>query len=185
MKDTLLTRRYAKAFLNFAIQNNMAEKGLSDLETVCETINESHELRGLLSRPFISAQKKSEIIARIFKDNVSAKTLDFIIIMIEKNRTEIIGEIYEQYRDLYNEYMNIEIVTITTAAEIDEATRQKFLYFVKDVIKGKIQIVNNIDKSIIGGFIICRGDYVYDASIRTKLKKLSKVFTKNLYVKGF
>lgn len=185
MKDTLLTRRYAKAFLDFAIQNNMTEEGLSDLETVCETINESHELRGLLSGPFVSDKKKTDILMRIFKDNVSAKTLNFIAMMIEKNRSEIIGGIYEQYRDLYNEYNNIEIVTITTAVEIDDATRQKFLTFVKDVIQGHIQIVNKIDKKIIGGFIIRRGDYEYDASIKTKLKHLSKIFTENLYVKGF
>lgn len=185
MKDTLLTRRYAKAFLDFAIRNNMTEEGLSDLETVCDTINESHELRGLLSGPFVSDKKKSDILVRIFKDNVSAKTLNFISMMIEKNRSEIIGDIYEQYRDLYNEYNNIEVVTITTAVEIDEATRQKFLTFVKDIIKGHIQIVNKIDEKIIGGFIIRRGDYEYDASIRTKLKRLSKIFTENLYVKGY
>lgn len=185
MKDTLLTRRYAKAFLDFAIKNNMTEEGLSDLETVCGTINESHELRGLLSRPFVSDKKKSEILVRIFKDSISANTLNFISMMVEKNRGEIIGDIYEQYRDLYNEYNNIEVVTITTAVEIDEATRQKFLTLVKDIIKGHIHIVNKIDEKIIGGFIISRGDYEYDASIRTKLKRLSKIFTENLYVKGY
>lgn len=185
MKNTLLTRRYAKAFLEYAIQNNMADSGLADFETISETLNESHELRGILSEPFVSNGKKTDILMRVFKGNVSDNTLNFIGLMINKNRAEIIGDIYGPYRELYNEYKNISVVTVTTAVNIDDATTKSFLRFVKDVIDGDIQIVNKIDRDIIGGFIIQRGDYVYDASIRTKLKNLSKIFTENLYVKGF
>lgn len=185
MKDILLTRRYAKAYLEYAIQSQMTDEGLSDMETISETINESRELRRILSEPFITDNKKNDILMRVFKGNVSDKTLNFISLMIDKNRADIIADIYPQYRELYNEYNNIAVVTITTAVKIDEATTQKFLYFVKDVIQGNIQIVNKIDENIIGGFIIRRGDYVYDASIRTKLKNLSKIFAENLYVKGY
>lgn len=185
MKDTLLTRRYAKAFLEYAIRNQMTDEGLSDMQTVSETINESRELRRILSEPFITDKKKNDILLHIFRGNVSDKTLNFISLMIDKNRSDIIADIYEQYRELYNEYNNIAVVTITTAVRIDETMTQKFLYFVKDVIQGNIQIVNKIDENIIGGFIIRRGDYVYDASIRTKLKNLSKIFAENLYVKGY
>lgn len=185
MKDILLTRRYAKAYLEYAIQSQMTDEGLSDMETISETINESRELRRILSEPFITDKKKNDILIRVFKGNVSDKTLNFISLMIDKNRADIIADIYPQYRELYNEYNNIAVVTITTAVKIDEATTQKFLYFVKDVIQGNIQIVNKIDENIIGGFIIRRGDYVYDASIRTKLKNLSKIFAENLYVKGY
>lgn len=185
MKDIILTRRYAKAYLEYAIQSQMTDEGLSDMETISETINESRELRRILSEPFITDKKKNDILIRVFKGNVSDKTLNFISLMIDKNRADIIADIYPQYRELYNEYNNIAVVTITTAVKIDEATTQKFLYFVKDVIQGNIQIVNKIDENIIGGFIIRRGDYVYDASIRTKLKNLSKIFAENLYVKGY
>lgn len=185
MKDILLTRRYAKAYLEYAIQSQMTDEGLSDMETISETINESRELRRILSEPFITDKKKNDILIRVFKGNVSDKTLNFISLMIDKNRADIIADIYPQYRELYNEYNNIAVVTITTAVKIDEATTQKFLYFVKDVIQGNIQIVNKIDENIIGGFIIRCGDYVYDASIRTKLKNLSKIFAENLYVKGY
>lgn len=185
MKDTLLTRRYAKAYLEYAIQNQMTDEGLSDMQTISETINESRELRRILSEPFITDNKKNDILIRVFKGNVSDKTLNFISLMIDKNRSDIIADVYEQYRELYNEYNNIAVVTVTTAVKIDETMTQKFLYFVKDVVKGNIQIVNDIDEKIIGGFIIRRGDYVYDASVRTKLKNLSKIFSENLYVKGY
>ena len=185
MKNTLLIRRYAKAFLDFAIKNNMADQGLADLEVLTKTLQGHRELRTILSQPFLAKSKKEAIINRIFKDKISDNTLKFIMLMLDKNRQDIIPHILVTYRDLYNEYKGIAEVTITTAVKIDEPTQQKLLYFVKDKVKGNVMIINNIDKSIIGGFIINYLDYQYDRSVRNELKKLQSLFNDNLYVKGY
>ena len=185
MKNTLLIRRYAKAFLDYAIKNNMADQGLADLELLTETLTGHRELRNILSQPFLSKAKKESIINRIFKDKISENTLKFITLMVEKNRQDYIPQILDTYRELYNEYKGIAEVTITTAIQIDEPTQKKLLYFVKDKITGNIQITNKIDKNIIGGFIINYLDYQYDRSIRNELKSLQSLFNDNLYVKGY
>lgn len=185
MKNTLLIRRYAKAFLEYAIKNKMTEQGLADLELITATLNSHRELRNILSQPFLSKEKKETIINRIFEGQVSDKTLKFIMLMLDKNRHEIIPQILVPYRELYNEYKNIAEVTITTAVKIDEPTQQKLIWFVKDKIDGKVQIINKIDKSIIGGFIINYLDYQYDRSVRNDLKKLQGLFDENLYIKGY
>ena len=185
MKNTLLIRRYAKAFLEYAIENKMTDQGLADLELLTKTLQDNRELRNILSQPFLSKNKKETIINRIFKGQISDKTLNFIKLMLDKNRHEIIPMILVPYRELYYEYKNIAEVTITTAVKIDEPTQQKLIWFVKDKINGDVQIINKIDKSIIGGFIINYLDYQYDRSIRNDLKKLQGLFDENLYVKGY
>jgi F-type H+-transporting ATPase subunit delta len=185
MKNTLLVRRYAKAFLDFAIKNNMADQGLADLELVTTTLQGHRELRNILSQPFLPKAKKEVIISRVFSDRISANTLKFITLMLDKNRQDIIPMILVTYRELYNEYKGIAEVTITTAVKIDEPTQQKLLYFVKDKISGDIRIISKIDKTIIGGFIINYLDYQYDRSVRNELKSLQSIFNDNLYVKGY
>ena len=185
MKVTLLVRRYAKAFLDFAINNNMADEGLADLELVTDTLKENRELRYILSEPFISTTHKNNIVRKIFGGKISDNSIKFMEMIIEKKRTEIFGDIFESYRELYLEHNNIAIVTITTAVEIDEETQRKLLHFVDGRTKGEVRVKNKIDKGIIGGFIINYLDYQYDASIKTKLKNLERVFTNNLYVKGY
>ena len=185
MKNTLLIRRYAKAFLEFAIKNDMADQGLADLELVTKTLQSHRELRNILSQPFIKKEKKEAIITRVFEGKISDKTLDFIKLILDKNRHEIIMYILTPYRELYYEYKNIAEVTITTAVKIDDATQQKLVSFVKDKIKGKVQIINKIDKEIIGGFIVNYLDYQYDESVRTKLNGLESLFADNIYVKGY
>ena len=75
MKNTLLIRRYAKAFLEYAIENKMTEQGLADLEVLTATLQDNRELRSILSQPFLSKTKKETIISRIFegKSSPSAK----------------------------------------------------------------------------------------------------------------
>ena len=185
MKNTLLIRRYAKAFLDFAIKNNMTEQGLADLELITKTLKSHRELRNILSQPFLPKAKKEAIISMIFGDKISDNTLKFITLMLDKNRQDIIPMILVTYRELYNEYKGIAEVTITTAVKIDEPTQHKLLYFVKDKVSGNVVIINKIDKSIIGGFIINYLDYQYDRSIRNELKSLQSIFNDNLYVKGY
>ena len=185
MKNTLLIRRYAKAFLDFAIKNNMTEQGLADLELITNTLKSHRELRNILSQPFLPKAKKEAIMSRIFGDKISDNTLKFITLMLDKNRQDIIPMILVTYRGLYNEYKGIAEVTITTAVKIDEPTQHKLLYFVKDKVSGNVVIINRIDKSIIGGFIINYLDYQYDRSIRNELKSLQSIFNDNLYVKGY
>ena len=185
MRNILLIRRYAKAFLEYSIENQMVDQGLADLELLTETLNEHRELRSILSQPFVPKSKKENIIKKVFEGKISDKTLKFIDLVLEKNHPEILHEIIIIYRDLYNEYKNIAVVTITTAVKIDEPTQQKLIGFVKHKIKGEIRLINNIDKKIIGGFIINYLDYQYDRSIRNELKKLQGLFDENLYIKGY
>lgn len=185
MKNILLIRRYAKAFLEYAIQNDMVDESLADLELLTETIQSNRELRNILSQPFIQKSKKENIIKKVFKDKISDKTLNFIDLILEKNHPELLTDLLIMYRDMYNDYKGIAVVTITSVVKLDEERQQHLISFIKQEINGKIQIINKIDKNIIGGFVINYKDYQYDASVYTKLRNLEALFTGNLYVKGY
>ena len=49
----------------------------------------------------------------------------------------------------------------------------------------KLEIIEKVDPSIIGGFVIEVGDKLYDASISHKLEQFKKEFAANQYVKSF
>ena len=185
MKNVLLIRRYAKAFLEYAIQNDMVDESLADLELLTDTIQSNRELRNILSQPFIQKSKKENIIKKIFEGKISDKTLNFIDLILEKNHPELLTDLLIMYRDMYNDYKGIAVVTITSVVKLDEKRQQHLLSLIKHKIKGNIQIINKIDKNIIGGFVINYKDYQYDASVYTKLRNLEALFTGNLYVKGY
>ena len=97
MKPNILVNRYAKAFLDLAIQNGVVDKVLGDLLLVKTTFKENKELDLLVHQPFVSKLHKTNIITKIFKDRVDVITLNLVNLLIEKNREEIIDDIYDEY----------------------------------------------------------------------------------------
>ena len=68
---------------------------------------------------------------------------------------------------------------------LDDELRKKVLQVVKDAVKSELELVEKVDKNIIGGFIIRVGDNQDDTSIRTKIQKLNRLFSENLFIKDF
>ena len=48
MKNVLLIRRYAKAFFEYALENNVIDRCYDDLKLVSDTLKENDELRLIL-----------------------------------------------------------------------------------------------------------------------------------------
>ncbi len=187
MKSNILVNRYAKAFMDLAIQNDIVDKALDDLLLVKTTIEGNKELSSLIHQPFVSNNSKTNILERLFNDRVAPITLNLLKLLVEKRRDAIITDIYDEYYMLYLDYKKIAVVTVTSAVVLDEHTTGRIINILKHKIvkKDTIQIKNVIDKNIIGGFKVNYMDYEYDASVVSTLKRLHSVFEENLFVKGF
>jgi F-type H+-transporting ATPase subunit delta len=57
---------------------------------------------------------------------------------------------------------------------VDEKVRKQITDLISDVFKTKVELKENIDPEIIGGFILQIDDNYIDASIRNKLRKIKK-----------
>ncbi len=187
MRPNLLVNRYAKAFLELAVQNDLVDKTLDDLLLIKTTIEDNKELEILIHQPFVSKERKANILNRLFADRVATISLNLVNLLIEKNRDSIITDIYDKYYEIYLDYKKIAVVTVTSAVALDEKTSNRIVNILKHKIVNKdtIEIKNVVDKTIIGGFIVKYNDYVYDASVTHTLKRLHSDFEENLFVKGY
>ena len=66
MKSSLLVYRYAKAFLDLAIQRELVDESLNDLLLVKTTIEGDNELLTLIHQPLVSKERKISILSKIF-----------------------------------------------------------------------------------------------------------------------
>jgi F0F1-type ATP synthase delta subunit len=68
------------------------------------------------------------------------------------------------------------VASVKTARTLDETTRQKVIDYVKSQYDNDVavELIENIDSSIIGGVIVTTPNGVFDVSVLQKLKKFSK-----------
>lgn len=185
MKATRLSSRYAKSLLSLVVEQNKLEETLSDMKHIISVCSENKDLSLLLKSPIVKTDKKTSILSEIFSKSVSDVTMSFIQIITSKKREMYLEGIAESFISIYKVHNNIESVTLTTAAPIDENTKSEILSYIKKNGKSDVELTEIIDEDILGGIIVKMGDKQLDASVIRDIKELKKTFNKNLYIKDF
>ncbi len=180
MRINLLAKRYAQALFDLALEQKVQDEVEKDMVLIAEVLEENKDLRHILSNPVITGEKKVKILDAIFKNHVTKLTLEFFKLLIKKNRETYLDSISAAYLEIHREYYNILPVTFITAYKPLKTTKDAISKKVAEVTGKKVQLHEEIDEDIVGGFIINYSDYQYDASIKTQLNKLHKQLSKNL-----
>jgi len=81
--------------------------------------------------------------------------------------------------------IGVRVAYVTTATALDTAGREQVLSVVKQMKGDKIELVESVNKNIIGGFVLRIGDEQFDASVLKKLRQLKNEFDDNLYIKEY
>jgi F-type H+-transporting ATPase subunit delta len=184
MQGTKVASRYAKSLLDLSLERGDLEKVFQDMKHVLQACKENREFSLMLKSPIIKGDKKEAILNAVFQ-SMNEITREFISIIVRKKREYALEAIAESFVHQYRQHKKILTAVITTAFGLDEDLRKKVHAIVKNAVNSEIELVEKVDKDIIGGFIIRVGDKQDDTSIRTKIMKLNRVFNENPYIKEF
>lgn len=180
MKETRVAPRYAASLLDLAISQNQLEKVNDDVKSVLAFLKDSRDMRVLLESPVVSADDKNAVIKKVFA-NVTPLMTAFLELLTKKGREGYIQHILTEFRNLYNEHKGIQKAIVTTAVGLDDNLRKKVYELVKSQTNSEIELVEKIDKDLIGGIIIKFGDRQIDSSIARSLNTLRRDLGENQF----
>jgi F-type H+-transporting ATPase subunit delta len=181
MQGNRAAARYAKALLSLANDKNLTREVNEDMGLIENTIKDSSDLRAFLKSPVIKNNMKKNALLEIFK-SVNGVTSGLFQVLIENNRLDILPLVASNYRRLYNEMNGVQVAKVTTAIPLTPVLEAKIQQKVKELTGHEASIVNIIDESIIGGFILRVGDIQYNGSVSGQLKSLKRELQNNTYV---
>jgi len=185
MRVRLLAKRYAVALFELALETKIQDKVQSDMLIVGDVLKENHLLVRVMQNPVIHASKKIKILDLLFKEKINPLTLKFLQLVTVKNRESYLIDICQSYSEVYKDYNNIMPVLLTTAYSAETDVKNRILNKLANIAHKKLEVTEQVDEKLIGGFTLQFMDYSYDASIKMQLKQLRKEFSENLYVKKF
>ncbi len=184
MSDSRAASRYIRSLLELSIEQGAVEQVHTDLLTFSKVAEGSRALKLMLRNPIIKHDTKRAILAKIFKGKVHSLTMAIFDILTRKNREPLLPEIARGFHHAYNEIKGIGEATVTTAVPLDPSLRKDIEKLVKKYSdKKEVDLIEKVDPSMIGGFVLNIGDRQIDASISSKLKTLQVQFSQNPYIK--
>ena len=170
--------RYAKAVLSLASDQNIAEAVNNDMKLIATTIAGNKDLNNMLQSPIIKSSNKKDVLLEVFKGS-NAMTTNMINTLIANRRLALLNDVAASYNRLYDELKGVQIAQVTTAIPLTDDLKVKVLAKAKEFTGKDVEVKNNVDADILGGFILRVGDKQYNASIANKLNKLKREFTLN------
>jgi F-type H+-transporting ATPase subunit delta len=99
--------------------------------------------------------------------------------LIAKNRREyMLGDIAASFDAQLKAHKGIVPVTLISAKALNAKTKDMIMEKISASVKGKLEVNEEIDESLIGGFIVRMDDKQIDASIATQFKNLKQRLTR-------
>ena len=173
MAGTRAAIRYAKAILDLSNAKGVAEVVNNDMKLIASTINGNVELSTFIASPTTTVEVKEKVLLEVFA-GVNAVTQGLFHLLFENKRFEILESIALEFNKLSDEMNGIEVAKVTTAVPMYAVLEAKVLAKIATLSDKKITIENNVDPSIIGGFILRIGDKQYNASVANRLQVLKR-----------
>ncbi len=178
-KQTLIADRYSNALIDIAKEGKLTyEKIDKDLKLIQSTLVQSKDLKEFLNNPVISVEDKKEVVTKIFKAELDVLILNFLKLLIDKNRFEVFDSVLNSFLESMDNINNISRVKVTSAVDMNEYSKKKLIEKLESKLNKKVILDLEINQDIIAGLVIRIGDNVIDTSLKNKLEDLSKNITK-------
>jgi F-type H+-transporting ATPase subunit delta len=167
-----LAKRYAVALFEASRKKGITGEMQRDLADFCGVLERNRRFKNFLLSPQILTEEKNALVEKTFGDITNTTFVNFIKLLITKERFDHIEEIAQAYTELYEKSQGIVEVQVTTAIPLDEDLESKAVRKLEEATGKKIRLKKRIDESIIGGMVVRMENKVIDGSVKYHLEKL-------------
>ncbi|HYL68379.1 MAG TPA: ATP synthase F1 subunit delta [Candidatus Limnocylindria bacterium] len=166
-------QRYAAALADVAMEHRSAETVKRDLAAFVELFFTSTDLRNALESPAVNREVKVKVITTIAgKMGLNEAVQNFICLVVDHRRTEMLREMVEAFGEELNKRLGIEEAEVTSARELSVAEKKVLTGVLERRTGKKIEARFREDSALLGGAIVRLGSTIYDGSVREQLNRL-------------
>lgn len=171
---SLAYSRYAEAFVELSAEKNDLDGYLEELASV-NGVCSVKTLNILLINPEVSKSERKNILIGIIGGRVRQEVLNFVLLLVDKERIDALPGILREAVRLANERRKIMDIIINTAFPIGQDQIDVICDKFKKIYGASgSKVTVNVDPSLIGGVKVVICDKVYDGSVKKKLAGLRK-----------
>lgn len=160
---------YATALYMAASSQGESDSLLGELSEFRKVIEGNPRVFQLFSSPVIGRDEKSRLVKTVFQGHTSVLLSNFLMVLNERDRLDLIGAIIGEYVELDQDRKNQIRVHVTTAVPVSSSQEGVISAEVEKKIGKKPVLEFKVDPAILGGLIIRAKDWLWDDSLQNRL----------------
>ncbi len=168
-----VARRYARALHALASKARRADAVAEELAGFEQLLGADRELRDALLRPWVKASTKRAIVLEVAgRLGVSPLTRNFLALVAQRRRLDVLGEILLAYRARVDEAAGRIRARVRSAAPLADPERAALRERLGRRLGKTVLLDTEVDPALLGGFVAEVGSQVLDMSVAGQLSAL-------------
>lgn len=168
-----ISKRYARAFFEIAAEEKQLERYYNELNQFALIIAQNKTLGEFLANPVFEQESKKGVVENIIgKLKLSGMTVNFLKLLVDKKRIDVLSDIVFFYRQFMDESLKKVRVNLKTAFPLSNEMQDYITSNLEKVTGRKVEVSVEKDPGLLGGIVIGVGDTLYDGSIKNQLNNM-------------
>ena len=174
MSQSKISRVYAAALYQAALEEGRVEAVRGDLGAFVEAVDASNDLRRLLTTEEISDKQKKRVLLELTEGG-DELVRNLLQLVVDKSRESELADVYAGFVDLVEKAAGIVHVQVVTAIPLTAGLEQALKEKIETSLHKTVELTLTVDTEILGGLKLRIGDRIADASVRHRLETLREL----------
>lgn len=174
MNEGLIPRRYAKALYKVAVDRGDADRLYTLMNRLATVALAEGTIVDTVANPFVTVSDKCNLLRTAAGEGADNATFgDFLKLLADNRRLDMVFAIARDYAALYREQNNIYKVDVVSAAPMEPAEEGRLKKIIEQNLNGgTMEYSCRVNPDLIGGFTVTIDNRKLDASVSNELKQL-------------
>jgi F-type H+-transporting ATPase subunit delta len=173
MAQIALSRRYARALLEVAVEENSVDQVADRLQALASAFEQSAELRAVLSSPSYDREVRLKVLQALLAGGTVPTSLENTLrILNDRSKLEAIPGIARAYIELADVRAGRVRGVVTSAQPLSPDLLAQLTQQLAGLSGKQVVVETRVDPDLIGGVSAQVGSMLYDGSLRTQLEQL-------------
>jgi len=121
--ESKIAAPYARALYDYSNSQNVTHQVTGDFQNLEVFLKKTEDLVKYLENPIVSTEAKAEILTKILKPQLNDVTFKFLLILVDRNRINVLQSIISSYLELVYSVASIKMIEVASAFKF--TNRQK------------------------------------------------------------
>jgi F-type H+-transporting ATPase subunit delta len=174
-ENAVLAQRYALALLELAEERNVTDVVSGDLDVLEEAVTGNPDFRLIAKHPRFHTDKVYAAVEDMAgAGRLSELTASFLRRVAKGRRLALLGYMIDAFRTELAEKRGEKTALVSAPCALSEAQKTALSEQLGKLTGGKVDLILQEDKGLLGGLTVKLGSRLIDASVKGKLAQIER-----------